>query len=105
MPCYTITTTNVELGKVNHTLFLKTLIALGLNPQVSIRNGVTTIRLSTGETFNAATGMLTTNNPKPNERVAEIKRAYSHTIVQTQAKRMGWQVKQLDESRYEVIRR
>jgi len=105
MPCNTITTTSINLGKVNHDLFLQTLIGLGLELQVSIRNGVTTIRLNTGETFNATSGLFTTTNTDAGARVAELKRAYSAQVVLSQARRMGWAVKKTATNKYEVVRR
>jgi hypothetical protein len=45
--------------------------------------------------------MTGTNLPAVNE----VKRAYSAQVVQASAKKFGWQIKEVAQYQYEVIRR
>jgi hypothetical protein len=55
-----------------------------------------------GGFYDKATGKMTgTNLPAVNE----VKRAYSAQVVQASAKKFGWQIKEVAQYQYEVIRR
>jgi hypothetical protein len=97
MPCFTIQTSTVELGKVQADLLHAALAGLGLNP-LTLPTG---IRFA-GGFYDKATGKMTgTNLPAVNE----VKRAYSAQVVQASAKKFGWQIKEVAQYQYEVIRR
>lgn len=98
MPCWTISTVKVDFGKIaSPELLEQTLDSLGLNPQ---RNG-NKIHFGRGEWINVQSGESLLQQGRD---VAELKRAHSKTIVQTQAKRFGWQVKEVAENKFEIVR-
>lgn len=80
MPCDTVRETKVDLGNVNGDLLRAALAELGVM-NYTLKNGVVTFT----PTWNA--------NPDVNA----IKRAYSATVLQTQAKRFGWSVQKQGE--------
>ncbi len=99
MPCFTIQTSTVELGKGKDLgLMAEALASIG---EASTRYGQ---RLCFGqnEFYDADNGVLQITQSR---NVAEIKRAYSHAIVKQQAKKMGWQLKQVGPNKYQAVRR
>jgi hypothetical protein len=106
MPCNTIQTAVVELGKAQPDLLLAALNRLGLS---AVRHSDTIYfgRFLNGisdfdrECYDIKTGQLRLETTRD---VAEIKRAYSHQVVQSQAKKFGWQMKQVGD-KYQVVRR
>ena len=100
MPCDSITTSAVELGKVNADLLTAALNALGFNAR---QQGLAVF--FNGGTYHSNTGELTLSGGNAEKRTAEIKRAYSAQVVTTTAKKFGWQVKQTGQFQYEVTKR
>jgi hypothetical protein len=84
MPCDTIQTTTVNLGKVNGDLLAKAMQSIGC-PYFTYD----------GERVRVAGKDVTQN---------EIKVAYSRQVVMSQAQRFGWQFKQTGPNKFEVIK-
>lgn len=101
MPCDTVSTVSVDLGKIaDPKLLEQTLKDMGYSNAVyhETRNE---IYFGIGGRINVKTGAsdlpLRTN-------VNEIKRNYSKTVLKTQAKRFGWQVKEQQDGTFEVVK-
>lgn len=104
MPCDTIQTVGVDLGKVDPGLLTLALTELGLNPQKN-GNRITFYGGSYDTTTKTATlsssRMAGTN---AEELTAKIKRAYSAEVVKATAKRYGWQIKETEPYKFQVIK-
>lgn len=88
MPCDTIQTMSVNLGKVDRELLAQALTQLG----------ITRWELK-GET-------LTVQGRRVSDELAkQIKVAYSRQVVLSQAKRFGWTMKEVAANKWEVVRR
>lgn len=98
MPCDSITTSVVDLGKAQPDLLEAALNSLNLRAR---RDGHI-VYFGWNESYDAQTGQLRVNSTRD---VAEIKRAYSHQVVLSQAKKFGWQIKKVSENKYAVQRR
>jgi hypothetical protein len=91
----------VAFGKVSVPHLLDALTRLNLAPTddgavVRFRNGV----------FTKATGEITLRGTTDTSAfTATLKQEYSTSIVLTQAKKYGWQVKEVAAHKWEVIRR
>lgn len=102
MPCWTTTSTEVQIDKnTNITLLHAALEKLKLNPRTVAREaGV--IYFQNGS-YNQSTGTLTLRGEvNPSEKVAEIKRAYSAQIVLSTAKRAGWQTTEMPNGQIQL---
>ena len=106
MPCDTISTVSVKFNqKTDQALLVAALTTMGLSPCVH----------SEGITFKdgayiAATGEIQWrqtywNRQNWDAKTAEIKRAYSAEVVKSQARRFGWQLKEVAPYQYEVMKR
>jgi len=100
MPCDTIQTTTVDIGKVDHKLLMLALSALGLNPRLQgdaiyFQNGV----------YSIADKQLDLRGTNVESRSAELKRAYSCEVVKTTAKKFNWQWKQVENNKFQVVKR
>lgn len=108
MPCNTIQTAQIELGKMEPSLFVKALEELGLHPRLS-QNGER-IGFDNGS-FHIPTGKATLQlrgsfyGKTEDEILAGFKVAYSKQIVFSQAKKFGWQMKEIAQNKWEVVRR
>ena len=94
MPCDTIQTAGIELGKVDPVLMSATLSITGQQHGITARlgsDGKWIIRHSPRHTDEQATALL--------------KQTYSHQVVLSQAKKYGWQVTKTSENQYRVVRR
>lgn len=83
MPCYTISTLEVDAGKMDTAHVIKALEAMGMYPRHTMKD---VISHRSGE-YNHATGIATWRGQ---DRTAELKREYSNQILQSQARRFGW---------------
>jgi hypothetical protein len=102
MPCNTIQTATVEIGKMNQDLAVDALNRLHLAPKV-LASGL--IAFGSG-TLNLQTGQLSLRDGRTIEEfAATLKREYSTSIVMSQAKKFGWQMKEVAPKKWEVIRR
>lgn len=102
MPCDTIQTASVDLralGKLDAQLMLAALNGLKLGASIT-SDGV--IRFGRGETINVRTGESQFSSLRD---ANEIRRAYSNQVVQYQAKKNGWTLKQTAPGQYEAMKR
>jgi hypothetical protein len=100
MPCYTIQTVNVNLGKVDLDLLQKALEALFPGTVRRVENLL--IRFGNGESYSRERGELSL---RKQETAALIKRAYSAEVVKSQAKKFGWQLKETAPFQFTVTKR
>lgn len=101
MPCYTIQTTQIDLGKnTNADHMLAALNALKLN---ALRSPNNYIRFN-GGSFHPS-GSLTLSGDNAEARAAEIKRAYMTQATMATAAKFGWQVKATGASKFVAIKR
>ena len=98
MPCDTIQTSTVNLGKLDTGMLMAALTTLGLGP-VMVSN---VIRFGRGESYDIATGKMELGS---RYSTSELKRAYSAEVVKSQAKKFGWQITETGPYQYQVIRR
>lgn len=96
MPCYSITTVTSELKNVNRETLKTALASLGYN---DVRETSSGLYWSRGQWEN---GKLTARN---DATIAEVKKAYGRETVKAQAKRFGWQVKQVSDNQFEITKR
>lgn len=92
MPCDTIQTYEVNLGKVSPKLMVQAIEAMGI--QARLMADGHTIRFSRS-TLNCETGV---GQLQDNIGINQLKRAYSMEVVKTQAKRFGWNIKKQQNS-------
>lgn len=102
MPCDTVTTTTVAMQKMDMTLLAAGLRAAGhvvreVNNGLSFAHGGYTQRYENGKLI--ATGV------DAQELSAKMAVAYSTEIVKAQAKKFGWQMKEVAPQKWQVIRR
>lgn len=113
MPCDSISTASVTWNQsTDLTLLVSALNTLGKGATL-LSDGIT-IRF-TGGTFKAGqftfTGgqffgrMEKMTESRASEGLALVKRAYSAEVVKSQAKRFGWQLKEVAPFKYEVMKR
>ena len=101
MPCHTISTIEVDAGKMNLALAMKALEAMGLCPTTS--QGRPTWINHYGGSFDTATGAATWYGQ---DRTADLKKAYSTEILKSQAARFGWTLKRdVRTQKYTIIKR
>lgn len=98
MPCFTITTIELQLRDANLEL-LKNAIKEVTGKDATIYNAA---MLWDGGQYQKISGRLVVRDEKTGQN---IKRAYSAELVKAQAKRFGWQVKKTDEYKYQIIKR
>lgn len=101
MPCWTVTTVGVELGKVNAEIMIKALVSLSLAPSLS-SDGV--LYFGSGEYINTKTGQSRLQQMRD---VGELKRAYSQQVVKLTAAKKGWTLKvdQKNPNKMQAFRR
>ena len=98
MPCDSIITINLELKNANLALLTKAINKIGQNAYIQLRdNGL----VWPGGSYDKTTGILSVKNEADGKL---IKRAYSGEIVKAQAKRFGWQCKEVGQFKYEIIK-
>jgi fibronectin type 3 domain-containing protein len=90
----------VDIGKVDHKILMLALASLGLNPRlqgdaVYFQNGV----------YSITSKRLDLRGTGIDTRTAELKRAYSGEVVKTTAKKFGWQCKQVEANKFQVVKR
>jgi hypothetical protein len=91
MPCYTISTIEIDAGKLQIDLALAALAAMNLRPyQAQNTQQDPTIYHSQGM-YNPQTGIATWRGI---DRTGDLKRAYAAEIIKSQARRFGWTLKQ-----------
>lgn len=107
MPCDTISTMGIDLGKVDPELLFKALQALNLSPvkyeqmgRITWDNGY--YDLQTKQATIRTSAMQGEGSVE--SVTASIKRAYSAEVVKATAKKYGWQLKQTAEFKYQVIK-
>jgi hypothetical protein len=110
MPCDQISVVAVQWTEKNTDLGLlaAALKELGLMPNLGVDQK--TIVFAGGTFRNGQFNFDSTlysrvSAAQASEKVAEIKRAYSSQIVQSQAKKFGWQIKPLGKYKWEVTKR
>ena len=102
MPCDSISTVDVEAGKMDAQHVKRALETMGLNPRHT-RAGI--YDHDKGE-YNHVTGAATwrtsamQSDQNPDELTAELKRAYSAEIIKSQAQRYGWTLRTSATDRY-----
>jgi len=89
MPCNTVTLVSLEMKNVSMDTMLEVLKELGLRP---IRVGEHFIRFTNGGLFNHENGELCIRNLDLGQ---QVKQTYTKNVIAQQAKRFGWNVKQV----------
>lgn len=103
MPCYSITTTQIEFGaKTDYTLFAQAMTALGLHPITSQR----AIVFDRGS-IDKATGRLTLSGSNAEARAVEMRQAYGAEIAKREVARFGWTLQPIAGRpfEYEAVKR
>ena len=95
MPCDTIQTAGIELGKVDPALMSATLSDLNAKG----------IRVWQASDKKWNVGVTNGGKWTLESATAQVKQAYSHQVVLSQAKKYGWQVTKTSENQYRVVRR
>jgi len=89
MPCDSITTSQIDIGKLDRDLAAKAIHALGLAGTVSYSNGKLTVQ----------------GNQDLNKLTTQVRRAYGAEVVKSQAAKYGWTLKQTGQFQYEITKR
>ncbi len=98
MPCDQSRTIGVSLEKCDATLMHDALAEMGLAPR---RHG-SLIYFGRGESIDTATGKAQLSAGRD---IASIKQGYSRQVVKATAKRYGWQVKETEQNKFQIIKR
>lgn len=104
MPCDSLRLNSVDLsalGRIDPNLLVLAFQALGLGGRLSADKS--RIDLNNGS-YTFATGKLDTY-ARWNHSLDEVKQAYSAEVVKATAKRFGWQLKEVSQFKYQVIKR
>jgi hypothetical protein len=88
MPCDTVQTAQVDIGKLDPALADAAIKTLGLSG-VSYSNGVLNIQ----------------GNQDQAKITQRVRQAYGAEVVKSQASKFGWQLKQTGEFKYQVVKR
>ena len=89
MPCDTITTAEIKLSESTNPELLKLAMA-----DLGVRS------------WAYSKGLLQINRQAvSDELIAKVKVAYSRQVVFSQAKKFGWQMKEVGQNKYQVVRR
>lgn len=96
MPCYTITTVQVEWAHVKTDILKRALETMG-HRVTETANGLS---WNYGRS-SFVNGRLTVSSES---EVTSIKRAYGTETVKTQAKRFGWRIRELKDGQFEVTK-
>lgn len=96
MPCDSIITNRVDLGKVNLDLLTKAMTALGVSASQWRYDGAQVIIQGARWAMSSSVANLTQ---------AQIKQAYSTEVVKHTAASKGWQLKQVAPNKYQVAKR
>jgi len=94
MPCDTVQTMKVEIGKLDNLLAQKAI--LELERMRKIRQG--TVQYSDGR-------LIMQGGMDASSVTALVKQAYAAQVVESQAKRFGWSLKKVSDFKYQVTRR
>lgn len=91
MPCDTVNTVSLDLGKLDHETLFAALQALGKQPE-KVSGGISFTH--NGYRCSFRDGQLDMRGRSSNydETINAIKRGYSEQVIKSQAKRFGWQV-------------
>lgn len=104
MPCDTIRTTQIDMGKLDAPTLTTALNRMGLG--ATNHQGLVSF---SGGTYNVATGQLDARSNRRGFNADSLKnnirKAYSGEVIRSQAKRFGWQVKELGNNKFEVVKR
>jgi hypothetical protein len=98
MPCDSIQTAGIELGKVDPVLMLATLSETYRQHGITARQE--TLGQARGQWVVSHSSRMTTD-----QATAIIKQTYSHQVVQSQAKKYGWKIQKTSENQYLVVRK
>lgn len=98
MPCYTMSTVGVVLKVADLDMLQKALEREG----EIVRKIGNRLEWSGGQSFNKDTSELRVRDAS---MAAKLKQAYGAEIVRTQAKRYGWQLKEVAPYKFEVLKR
>jgi hypothetical protein len=98
VPCDSITTIGVELGKADPGLMAQALRELGHEVTAS----GTRLYFGRASVMDTATGKT---ELEKGITVAEIKQAYAAQTVKATAKRYGWQLKEVSKFKFEITKR
>jgi len=102
MPCDTIQLNTIEIGKMNRALLEAALKGLKATNIRVLGNGVASFYLE-GQSCRIEGGRLTVREGY--EHIADrVKVAYSRQVLGFQAKRNGWQVKEVRPNVFQVIK-
>lgn len=102
MPCDSISTVDIDAGKMNAQLAKQALEAMGLHP----RHDRPLIYDHDQGEYNHATGEATWQVSRygrqqaAEDRTAELKRAYAAEVVKSQAKKYGWTLRTSATDKY-----
>lgn len=123
MPCWTRTTVNVDLGKINVERLIEALEAMGLNPRATIegqmvrfrRTDHSVVKRAVGEndiiffeggTYQKASGRLTlTGYGASEEKGKEIKQRYSLEVAKHHAMKAGWSFRETGKNKFQLVKR
>jgi hypothetical protein len=89
MPCDSVRTSTIDIGKMQPDLARLALEALGLANRVTYNNGILT-----------AVGVRIDDTLRD-----KIKQSYAAEVVKATAKRYGWTTRQTAPFKYEIVKR
>lgn len=109
MPCDTITTFTLDLGKVAPSIIDEAIKLMGLagtHQQFSgtIAGVQVSGKINAGQ-LDLRGSRYELDEAKTRQIVSEFKKSYSRAVLGRQASRFGWQVKQVGKDQYQVIKR
>lgn len=100
MPCDQIRTVEVNVGKMNVDLLAEGLRSTG--QRVMLSGGI--VYFDVGQ-YDVKMGTVTARVGSEDEVAAFVKRSYSRAVVLSQARKYGWQMKEVEPNKWEVTKR
>ena len=100
MPCDQIRTVTVDVGKMDVAILTDGLRSAG--QRVLLSGGI--VYFDVGM-YDPKAGTIQARVGTEEEVAAMVKRSYSRGVVLTTAKKYGWQMKETEPNRWEVVKR
>ena len=101
MPCWTINTATLDMGKMDVNSLFSVLQDLGLRPVMQDN----AIYFSRG-TYNRKTGSMELRGITNTEAwMKDVKQRVASKNTETQARKMGWQIKRMSPTQIQLMKR
>jgi hypothetical protein len=102
MPCYTVTTTKLDLKKANIDVMAAAISALGLTVNHIEGRGLVANGIGVNVTWSAENG--TVISARDTTWAERLRAQYGKSAIAATATRFGWQTRTINATQFDVIR-